>query len=205
MIPGGITNVEAATDGSADDLKDAHKPWSFGEKSSYSMLATCNLIDYRCGDINEELVRVEGAKLIHVQSHYVYELGASSTRGTALKQALGGGLSGVAGTHRIFLNCCSDICRSYGPSGLAFDGAHVYRACTKAFIAITNDHGIPISLRHHHVACCQDAVSGWRYCSGLDAPLVQEPVSQFGDTAADIGALGSLESKSVTRNLPCLA
>jgi len=43
-----------------------------------------------------------------------------------------------------------------------------------------------------------------RYYSGLGAALVQGPVSRFGDTAADVGALAFLNSNPTTRDFPSL-
>jgi len=43
-----------------------------------------------------------------------------------------------------------------------------------------------------------------RYYSGLAAALVQGPVSRFGDTAANAGALAFLKSNPKTRDLPIL-
>ena len=50
------------------------------------------------------------------------------------------------------------------------------------------------------------ADGGWtRYYQGLTAPLIQGPVSRFGDTAANVGMLALLKGNKYMRNLPALA
>ncbi|KAI6039411.1 mitochondrial carrier domain-containing protein [Pisolithus marmoratus] len=99
--------------------------------------------------------------------------------GTALKKALGGGLSGAAAMVLQVLTLM--------PLRTVMNYQYRYGTTTTEAIKILNaDGGFP------------------RFYQGLTAALIQGPVSRFGDTAANVGILALLQGNVYMRRLPTL-
>ncbi|EPQ53089.1 mitochondrial carrier [Gloeophyllum trabeum ATCC 11539] len=97
----------------------------------------------------------------------------------ALKDALGGGLSGAAAMVLQVLTLM--------PLRTVMNYQYRYGTTTTTAIKTLYHDG------------------GWtRYYQGLTAALVQGPVARFGDTAANVGILALLESNSYMKELPSL-
>ncbi|KAF8435501.1 mitochondrial carrier [Boletus edulis BED1] len=99
--------------------------------------------------------------------------------GTALKRALGGGLSGAAAMVLQVL--------ALMPLRTVMNYQYRYGTTSTQAIKTLYEDG------------------GWtRYYQGLTAALVQGPVSRFGDTAANVGILALLQSNTFMKKLPTL-
>ncbi|KAF9467560.1 mitochondrial carrier [Collybia nuda] len=97
----------------------------------------------------------------------------------ALKAALGGGLSGAAAMVLQVLTLM--------PLRTVMNYQYRYGTTTTQAIITLHQDG------------------GWkRYYQGLSAALIQGPVSRFGDTAANVGALAILQSNIYLKNMPAL-
>lgn len=95
----------------------------------------------------------------------------------ALKDAIGGGLSGAAAMVLQVLTLM--------PLRTVMNYQYRYGTSTTAAIETLYHDG------------------GWtRYYQGLSAALIQGPVARFGDTAANVGMLALLNSNTYTRELP---
>ena len=72
------------------------------------------------------------------------------------------------------------------------------------FQATTHGHELSIPIRHNHNwSHSRPLLRSWkRYNQGLTAALVQDPLSRFGDTAANAGILALLQSNPYMKNLP---
>ncbi|KAJ7207854.1 mitochondrial carrier domain-containing protein [Mycena pura] len=101
--------------------------------------------------------------------------------GTALKSAIGGGLSGAAGSN---LNIAYHYLK---PLRTVMNYQYRYgSSMTEAIRTLYQD-------------------GGWtRYYQGLSAALVQGPVARFGDTAANAGILALLDSNAYLKTMPSL-
>ncbi|KAG6372489.1 mitochondrial carrier domain-containing protein [Boletus reticuloceps] len=120
--------------------------------------------------------------------------------GTALKKALGGGLSGAAGEN-LKNSFKSDLGRQ-----LIFS----YLAMVLQVLALMPLRTV-MNYQYRYGTTSTQAIKtlyedgGWtRYYQGLAAALVQGPVSRFGDTAANVGILALLQSNTFMRKLPTL-
>lgn len=146
----------------SDEDEDAPEPWTTSDKIYYSLLVLSILLLFI-------------VTIIVVKN----SADADFDWGLALKQALGGGLSGAA--------------------------AMVLQVLTLMPLRTIMNYQYRYGTTMSHAALTLYREGGYRrYYSGLGAALVQAPVARFGDTAANVGALAFLNSNPTTRAFPSL-